>query len=366
VPDDPDDGPPLRQRLASATVPAAALLPLRFFFGATFLYAGLDKLLDPAFFDPSSPASIQSLLVDFGRVSPIGGLVRLAEPLAVPMGLGIAIAEIAIGLGALSGLAFRVAAAGGAVLAFLFWLTASWATRPYYYGPDLPYAVGWLVLALAGTGGLLVPRRLRSRPAIAVRRDRSRRQASEGPGIERRVVLQTGLLAVAAVTVASLAVPLRILGLELTGRPAASSSPTPTGSPVAEATPTGSPVTEATPSPVGSAPPGIPVAKLADVEQQGTASFTIPFDAPAPLPAGDPGIIVQLADGSFVAFDALCTHEGCTVEWDAPDGVIFCPCHGAAFDPAHDAAVLAGPTNRPLASLPLVIDRATGQILLQT
>jgi len=31
------------QRLAS---PATALLPLRFFFGATFLWAGLDKLLD--------------------------------------------------------------------------------------------------------------------------------------------------------------------------------------------------------------------------------------------------------------------------------------------------------------------------------
>jgi len=71
-------------------------------------------------------------------------------------------------------------------------------------------------------------------------------------------------------------------------------------------------------------------------------------------------------DGTFVAFDAICTHEGCTVEWNAADAVIICPCHGAAFDAAHHAAVLAGPTNQPLAPLPLVVDTATGRILLQT
>ena len=39
------------------------------------------------------------------------------------------------------------------MLSITFWLMASWATKPYYYGPDLPYALGWLTLALAGTGG---------------------------------------------------------------------------------------------------------------------------------------------------------------------------------------------------------------------
>jgi len=53
------------------------------------------------------------------------------------------------------GLAYRLAAAAGASISFLFWLTASWGTAPYFYGPDLPYAAGWLTLALAGHGGLL-------------------------------------------------------------------------------------------------------------------------------------------------------------------------------------------------------------------
>ena len=96
-------------------VPAAALLPLRFFFGITFLYAGLDKLIDPAFFDPASPGSIQAQMLAFERGSPLGALVALARPDAGAVGLSIAVAEVAIGIGALTGLAFRVAAAGGAL-----------------------------------------------------------------------------------------------------------------------------------------------------------------------------------------------------------------------------------------------------------
>ncbi len=336
--------------IASAVVPAAALLPIRFFFGITFLYAGFDKLLDPTFFDPASAASIQAQMTAFADSSPIGALARLSEPLAVPIGLAIAIAEIAIGLGALSGLAFRLAAAGGAMLSLLFWLTASWAVRPYYYGPDLPYAVGWLALALAGTGGLLVPGPLRPRPMIVERRDRGNALAPSAPGLTRRVVLQAALLAGAAVVVASLAVPLRWLGVDLGGGTRASSRPSPSPSPGAATMP----------------PTGAPVASVADVDRRGTASFTVPFDAPAPLPAGDPGIIVRLADGTYVAYDAVCTHAGCTVQWDAADDVIYCPCHGAVFDAANDGAVLRGPARQPLATLPLVVDPSTGQILLST
>jgi len=381
-PKEPADSPSLKVQLATATVPAAALLPLRFFFGATFLYAGFDKLLDPAFFDAASPASIQSQLIEFTRVSPVGGLVHLMQPLAVPMGLAIAIAEIAIGLGALSGLAFRVAAAGGAALSILFWLTASWTTKPFYYGPDLPYAVGWIALALAGTGGLLIPSRLRPQPVADRQFDRWLADDEAGSGIERRVVLQTGLLAAVAVTAASLALPLRLFGFELTGRrvasggatpsakPVASGSPAPSATTAADGTPApeGTPPADATPSAAATSAPvaGIPVATVSKVQKKGTASFTIPNDAPAPLPAGDPGIIVQLPDGTFVAYDAVCTHEGCRVEWDAGASVIFCPCHGAVFDAANNAAVLAGPTNQPLTPLPLVIDTASGKILLQT
>ena len=93
----------------------------------------------------------------FVRQSPIGLLIQVfGERFPVLIGLLIAVAEIAIGIGALTGLLFRLPPSGGAALSILFWLTASWATKPYYYGPDLPYAIGWLTLALAGHGNLFV------------------------------------------------------------------------------------------------------------------------------------------------------------------------------------------------------------------
>jgi len=346
----------MSEQLRAAPLSVVAFLPVRFFFGGTFLYAGFDKLLDARFFDPSSPASIQSQMAAFARSSPIGELVRLGEPAAALIGLLIAIAEIAIGLGALSGLAFRVAAVGGATLSILFWLTVSWSTHPYYLGSDLPYAVGWLALAMAGHGGLFVPGRvLAADRAPAVEADAS-------PG--RRAVLQTGLLAVLALTAASLAVPLRLAGLERTDETgAAEPSDHPSGSPAVSA---GGPSPSPQSTAIASGPAGgLSIATIAMVVRSGSAAFTVPFDAPSPLPAGDPGVVVRLSDGSFVAFDAVCTHAGCTVEWDAGDRLLFCPCHGAAFDPARGAAVVDGPTNQPLASLPITVDQASGRILLR-
>ena len=72
--------------------------------------------------------------------------------------------------------------------------------------------------------------------------------------------------------------------------------------------------------------------------------------------------LVKLPDGKIVAFDAVCTHAGCTVEWDPGYALLVCPCHGAAFDPAHDAQVVAGPTDLPLTPIPIHVDTASGRI----
>jgi len=337
----------------SAPVLAIALLPLRAFPGFTFLYAGLDKLLDPTFLDAASATSIHGQMLAFARFSPLGDLLRASLPLAVPIGVLIAVAEIGVGVGVLTGLAYHVAAAGGAALSLLFWLTASWSTRPYYYGGDLPYLLGFVTLALAGHGGVAVARRW----LASVPQDQPGR-AIRATSTERRVLLQTGLLALVSFIVASLAVPLRALGVRLgeSGATAGSAEPSlaPTGS---------SPASGPSPAPSISTG-GIQVATIAAVEQAGVAAFRIPFSAPSPLPAGDPGVVVHLPDGSFVAFDTICTHAGCTVEWDAADAVLLCPCHDAAFDPSHDGAVIAGPAPSPLSKLPIRVDTASGTILL--
>jgi thiosulfate dehydrogenase [quinone] large subunit len=409
----PDRSPGLMSQLQTARVAAAALLPIRFFFGATFLIAGLDKLLSPSFLRTGDPASIGTQLELYARSSPVGGLVTAVLPIAPQIGFLIAVAEIAVGIGALTGLAFRLAAAGGAALSLLFWLTVSWSTRPFYYGPDLPYLMGWVVLAIAGHGNLLVPSAIMVPTATSVRhpaqgvagigagaggwdgRDMRRWETPVSPA--RRAFIQAGMLGALAVILAAAATPFRGLfastrGVGLTGDrlapspgattvPGSTPGPSPAGSspqasPGATNAPGASPGATnapgaspgATNAPIASpGTPGLAIGQVADVKSVGYAAFQVPVDAPAPLPAGDPAVVLKLKDGTFVAYDLICTHQGCQIDrWDSVNQLLVCPCHGAEFDAASNGAVVAGPARTRLPSLPLAIDSATGTIYLKT
>jgi Rieske Fe-S protein len=56
-----------------------------------------------------------------------------------------------------------------------------------------------------------------------------------------------------------------------------------------------------------------------------------------------PMLLIHLENGQFVAYSAICTHAGCTVQFDPSAQDIACPCHGAVFDPSNNAQVLAPP-----------------------
>ncbi|MBF6606215.1 MAG: Rieske 2Fe-2S domain-containing protein [Chloroflexi bacterium] len=340
------------ERLASLTL---ALLPLRIFLGGTFVYAGLDKLIDPAFLQTSGAGSIGAQLAEFVKVSPIAILVEVfAQPFPIFVGIVIAVAEIAIGLGVLTGFLFRLSAAAGAALSILFWLTASWPTRPYYYGPDLPYAFGLLTLAFAGHGGRFALDDWLARRGVWAGPD-------DGASEDRRRILQGGLLGAGAIalgafggTVGAEMLGQRDRGTALGGSPAPGSG-TGQGSAAPSVGPSTAPAvsggsTGATAATV--------LGTVADLTSQGSIAFQDPQN-------GDPGVLVKLPDGTVVAFDAVCTHAGCTVQFDPGSGFLICPCHGATFDPTHGAAVIAGPTNQPLAPIPITVNASTGTISLE-
>jgi cytochrome b6-f complex iron-sulfur subunit len=69
--------------------------------------------------------------------------------------------------------------------------------------------------------------------------------------------------------------------------------------------------------------------------------------------SGSPAVLVRLESGDFVAYSAVCTHQGCTVAYR--NGQLACPCHGSVFDPANGAAVVNGPAQRPLPQIPIEV-----------
>ena len=76
----------------------------------------------------------------------------------------------------------------------------------------------------------------------------------------------------------------------------------------------------------------------------------------------DGGKALLSATGDRVrAFSAICTHQGCTVEYDESAGRLQCPCHGSAFDPS-DGSVVQGPAEQPLAAVDVVVDEDEGVV----
>ena len=67
----------------------------------------------------------------------------------------------------------------------------------------------------------------------------------------------------------------------------------------------------------------------------------------------DPVTKERAAEGA-VAYSAVCTHTGCDViGWHADSQRLECPCHYSQYDPKAGARVIAGPSPRSLAALPL-------------
>ena len=64
-------------------------------------------------------------------------------------------------------------------------------------------------------------------------------------------------------------------------------------------------------------------------------------------------VVTQPTAGTFKAFTAVCTHEGCLVS-GVKDGVISCACHGSMFSAA-DGSVKNGPATRALKEIPVTV-----------
>ncbi len=59
-----------------------------------------------------------------------------------------------------------------------------------------------------------------------------------------------------------------------------------------------------------------------------------------------PAILIRLADGSYRALSAVCTHLNCTVQYRARERDIWCACHNGVYN--LQGGNVSGPPPRPL------------------
>ena len=187
--------------------------------------------------------------------------------------------------------------------------------------------------------------------------EHARRGRVAGPieridGISRREFARGSLIAGVAVALGvatkALAAPASSTGLGALADPTRRSA--------ARSSASGSPATPTTAPSVAPATPGRVLTTLDALPVGRAVGFTDPQVGPA--------VLLRLANDQVVAYSRACTHEGCLVGYDQSSHILVCPCHGAEFDPAHQAAAIAGPTRTPLESIKVVVDRPTGDVIL--
>jgi thiosulfate dehydrogenase [quinone] large subunit len=265
---------------------------VRLWLGVTWFYGGWAKATDAGYLDPASPNYFGAQISGMIGHSPISFALKHMLEHATPVAWFVMLSEFAIGIAVLAGVALQAATLGGFSMAIILWLSVSFHVHPYFLSNDLPYAILWLALF------------------FMVRKSQHGRGRNDGgiiPNLrDRREVMRIVGVAVTA-TIAALA------GGSLRPKKAAASKV---------------------------------IAKLSDVQVGQAKAFTA-LD-------GSPAMLFRTNAGVF-AYSRICTHQGCTVNYDSLANELACPCHGARFDPTQGAKVVAGPAPTPLPKIKVSI-----------
>jgi thiosulfate dehydrogenase [quinone] large subunit len=177
-------------------------------------------------------------------------------------------------------------------------------------------------------------------------------EADDDEGTTRRAVISKGMLGAVVVLGGALVAGLDAGIGRLAGRTTPSGRTTtlrrrPGSSTSSGATTPGGTTSGGATAGGGTAPPGHPIGASADVPVGGAAAFNDPA-------TGDTSLVIQPRPGTFVAFDAICPHQGCTVQYLDLQKRFVCPCHQSEFD-ATTGAVLSGPSPTGLTPITLSV-----------
>jgi cytochrome b6-f complex iron-sulfur subunit len=83
-----------------------------------------------------------------------------------------------------------------------------------------------------------------------------------------------------------------------------------------------------------------------DLSDSANADLANPGGAMLVDIASDTVIVIRTSATEVIALSAICTHAGCSMDFDAARERLTCPCHGSEFD--ETGAVTKGPARVPL------------------
>jgi cytochrome b6-f complex iron-sulfur subunit len=88
------------------------------------------------------------------------------------------------------------------------------------------------------------------------------------------------------------------------------------------------------------------------------------------LPAGSvlmfkfgtaPAMLIHHLDGTWASLSAVCTHLGCTVQYEPQADRIHCACHGGVYN-AYTGANVSGPPPKPLTRFKVAVNEAAVEV----
>jgi cytochrome b6-f complex iron-sulfur subunit len=108
----------------------------------------------------------------------------------------------------------------------------------------------------------------------------------------------------------------------------------------------------------------------AEMELSESAITEITLKDAQKLPAGSvlmfkfgtrPALLIHHLDGRWVSMTAVCTHLGCTVQYEPQPDRIHCACHGGVYN-AYTGANVSGPPPKPLTLYKVAINPTGVQV----
>jgi cytochrome b6-f complex iron-sulfur subunit len=75
---------------------------------------------------------------------------------------------------------------------------------------------------------------------------------------------------------------------------------------------------------------------------------------------GDTIMVIRASASDVVALSAICTHAGCSMNFNSSAGSLDCPCHGSRF--GEDGQVIQGPATRPVKVYAATFDMTANKI----